>query len=405
MKTSPIIDLHKLAVATYSDVVVFRRYLHSHPELSFEESGTAAYLADRLHDFGIPFRSGIAGHGLTALIEGRNPDSACIALRADMDALPISETNDTGYRSLNKGKMHACGHDVHMAVLLGAASILTKIKDQFHGTVKLIFQPAEEKLPGGAKAMIAEGVLESPEVQAIVGLHVTPELDAGKIGFHSGPFMASGDEINIRINGKGGHAAMPHRITDTVLTASQLIVQLQQIVSRMAPPLIPTVLSFGRVIADGTHNIIPDEVSINGTLRTFDESWRDNAKKLINTFSLHTAEAMGAKAIVDIIDGYPVLINDPQLIQLLRNALSDSFTAHDLIDVPQRMTTEDFAWYSQQIPACFLRLGTAFANESQARRLHSSDFDIDESAMLNGTKVMAAAALILLGFFQQKKQL
>lgn len=398
-KTKDIIS--QCVIKGQAEVINIRRHLHAHPELSFEESQTAAFIAEKLTSYGIPFQSNVAGHGIVALIEGTQANKACIALRADMDALPINEQNNVPYRSLIAGKMHACGHDAHTAMLLGAAKILIDLKDLIKGTVKLIFQPAEEKLPGGAKAMIEAGVLKHPTVNAIVGLHVLPELPAGMLGFHAGPFMASGDEINIRIKGKGGHAAMPHLITDNLLVAAHLITQLQTITSRFAPPLIPTVLSFGRMIADGAHNIIPDEVLIQGTFRTFDEKWRSEAKQHIRRIAAQTAKAMGAEADVHIEDGYPVLLNDKELTNNLLHVFKDFFVGEELTELPQRLTTEDFAWYSHQIPACFMRLGTAFPDESEPRPLHTSTFDINENSLQTGTKALVVAALSLLTHFEK----
>ncbi len=402
MAASNFIDIHGLAKELQDDVISIRRHLHSHPELSYEESETAAFIASQLRQAGISHETNVGGYGVVGIIQGNNPGKVCIALRADMDALPIEEENQVAYRSKISGKMHACGHDAHMAVLLGTAKLLNSIRNQFEGTIKLLFQPAEENLPGGAKAMIEEGVLHNPKVDAIVGLHVTPELKAGLVGFHSGAFMASGDEINIKVKGQGGHAAMPHQLNDTVVIAAQIVLQLQQIVSRLAPPLVPTVLSFGRFIADGAHNIIPDEVLIQGTLRTFDEKWRKQAKEQITKIAQHTAASMGATAEVDIEEGYPVLINNPEVTGLLQQGFETFFKEEELSELPKRMTTEDFARYSQLIPACFLRLGTELPND--IRRLHTPTFDINENALLNGTKAMAAAALILLDHFTTNKK-
>lgn len=379
----------ELAARFYPETVAIRRHLHQNPELSFQESETAAYISNRLSQWGIPHKSGIAGHGIIGMISGRNPEIECIALRADMDALPITEHASHDYVSLKPGVMHACGHDAHTAMLLTAARILHELRNHFEGSVKLIFQPAEEKLPGGALEMIEAGVLKNPEVTSIYGQHVLPSLESGKVGFRSGPFMASSDEINIRIFGRGGHAAMPHLLTDTILAASQVIVALQQLSSRHAPPLVPTVLSFGSISGNGAHNVIPDEVLIKGTFRTFDEQWRAEAKNLIRNIATHTALAVGAQAEVDITDGYPVLVNDEQTTVAAMKAAREYMGEDQVVAIESRMTAEDFAWYTQQLPACFYRIGTANPSKGITANLHTPDFDIDESMLEQGSGLMA----------------
>lgn len=389
-------QVKQLASAFHTECIAIRRHLHQNPELSFEEKKTAAYISSKLTDYGIEHQQNVAGYGIVALIKGKSPAKRCIALRADIDALPIQEESDQPYRSLNNGVMHACGHDAHTAILLGAAYILSKITAQFVGCVKLIFQPAEEQLPGGAIGMIEAGVLSNPQVDAIVALHVLPTLSCGTLGFRSGPFMASGDEVNIVVSGKGGHAAMPDLITDTILTASQIVVNLQQLVSRMAAPTIPTVLSFGRIIGNGAHNIIPNEVLIQGTFRTFDENWRNRAKEHIQRIAIQTAAQANAIAKVNIVNGYPVLINNPQITTQVQAASEIYVGKHMLTELDQRMTTEDFAYYSQHIPACFFRLGTANENISKVSGLHTSTFDIDEDSLKTGSGLMAWIAVQLL---------
>jgi amidohydrolase len=382
-----------------------RRHFHRNPELSFAEERTAAAIADSLRSLGLKVETSVAGHGVVALIEGEAGAGPCVALRADMDALPIEEKTGKAYSSMNMGVMHACGHDAHMAMLLGAAQILHELRSGFGGTVKLIFQPAEEQLPGGAKAMIEAGVLQNPDVDAIIALHVSPDMPAGTLGFCSGAFMASGDEINIRLSGKGGHAAQPDKTDDVVLAAAQLLVNLQQIVSRKTPPALPAVLSFGKLIASGAHNILPDEALLQGTFRTFDEVFRAKAKEMIRQIASGTALAHGIEAEVIIADGYPVLHNDLSLTARLQHLANQIFGQEWVRTLPMRMTTEDFAYYSQKIPACFIRLGTG--NEAFGIRagLHSPLFDIDESAMQNGAAMLAASAIMLLneGFPQANK--
>lgn len=399
-KNIKIFTMHRkvqeLAASFFVETVAIRRHLHQHPELSFQEKETAAFISAKLKEYGISHQTGIAGHGIVALIEGKNPGKRCIALRADMDALPIREQSSQPYCSRNEGVMHACGHDAHSAILLSAGRILKELKNDFEGTIKLIFQPAEEKLPGGAKAMIDAGVLQNPEVNTIIGLHVLPSMESGSLGFRAGPFMASGDEVNITVKGKGGHAAMPDLITDTVLIASQIIVNLQQVVSRMAPPSTPTVLSFGRLIAEGSYNIIPAEVTIQGTFRTFDENWREKARNQIALIAQHTAIAAGATAEVFIEKGYPVLLNNDKITAQAQMAAIEFFGQEAVTDLPQRMTTEDFGWYSHEIPACFFRLGTANNAKGINNALHTSTFDIDENSLETGVASMAWIALKLL---------
>lgn len=393
-------DATAMAVGLASEhleaMIAHRRHLHRYPELSFEEEGTAGYIVQVLQNMGIGFEAGLAGHGVVALIEGEAGQGACIALRADMDALPVEEKTGKPYASMNPGLMHACGHDAHMAMLLGAAAILSQLKHRFAGTVKLIFQPAEERLPGGAKAMIEAGVLQNPAVESILALHVSPELPTGTLGFCAGPFMASGDEINIRVVGRGGHAAQPDKSDDVVLAAAQILVNLQQLVSRKTPPTLPAVLSFGRMTAGTTHNILPDEAILQGILRTFDERYRTNAKEHIAQIAQHTALAFGVRAEVEIIPGYPVLHNAPVLTNTLQQLAMTHFGSEMVTTLPMRMTTEDFAYYSQIVPACFVRLGTRNEAKGISAALHSAQFDIDESAMQTGAAMLSAAALKLL---------
>jgi len=385
--------IQQLAHDFHSETIANRRYIHQHPELSFQEVNTARFISQKLDEWQIQHQTGVGGHGIIGLIGKPIANKKCIALRADMDALPILETNRHDFVSKNQGVMHACGHDAHTSMLLTAARILKEIENQLEGQIKLIFQPAEEKLPGGALGIIKAGGLKNPDVQRIVGQHVFPGLEAGFVGFRSGAYMASADEITIRIKGKGGHAAMPNQINDTVLTAAQVIVNLQQVVSRFAPPIVPTVLSFGRLIADGIFNIIPDEVLIQGTLRTFDETWRASAKTHIRRITENTASAANMKAEVLIEDGYPFVMNEDRTTQLAKKAAIAYLGAEKVIDLEQRMTAEDFAWYSQQIPATFYRIGTANSARGISSNLHTSTFDLDEESLLTGSGLMAWIAV------------
>lgn len=378
------------------EVIRIRRHIHARPELAFNEYQTAAYIASKLDEYGIHYTKGVAKTGIVGLIEGKNPSKISVALRADMDALPIHEINDVAYISQNNGVMHACGHDAHIASLLGTAKILCQLKASFEGSIKLIFQPSEEKFPGGASVMIKEGVLENPAPSVIIGHHVLPTLNTGKIGMKCGKYMASTDEIYITIIGKGGHAATPELIIDPILIASHIIVALQQIVSRRATPGIPTVLSFGRFIADGRTNIIPDEVILEGTFRTFNEEWRAKAHQLITEMANTIAESMGAKCSIRIDKGYPFLVNDERLTTQIKQYAGEYLGTENVIDLEMRMTAEDFAYYSQIIPACFYRFGTQNIRTGDVTNLHTNNFDIDESSLETSMGTMAWIAMKIL---------
>lgn len=373
--------------------VANRRHLHAHPELSYQEFETSKYVIDQLKSIGLNPVSGIAGTGISALIKGKSPDQKTVALRADMDALPITETNEVSYRSQNSGVMHACGHDVHTSSLLATANILQQVRDQFEGTVKLIFQPGEEKLPGGASMMIKEGILQNPTPQSIIGQHVMPFIPVGKVGFRKGMYMASADEIYIAVKGKGGHAAMPEQFVDPVLMASHLIVALQQIVSRTANPRIPSVLSFGKIIAEGATNVIPDEVRIEGTFRTMDEPWRAAAHVKIKSIAQGIVSAMGGKCDIEIRKGYPFLTNEPELTQRAINAAKDYLGEENVQDLDLWLGAEDFAYYSQRVDACFYRLGTRNEAKGIVSGVHTPTFDIDEDALSIGPGLMAWLAI------------
>ena len=346
------------------EVIAIRRHLHQNPELSFEEFNTSKYVCSKLEEFGIEYTSGIVKTGIVALIKGNNPESKIIALRADLDALPINEENDVEYKSINKGVMHACGHDVHTSSLLGVAKILNEIKDQFNGTVKLIFQPGEERLPGGASLMIKEGVLKNPIPNSILAQHVYPQLESGKVGFKSGMYMASCDEIYVTIKGEGGHAALPHQNIDPILIASHIITALQQLVSRVMPPTIPTVLSFGRIIGDGSTNVIPDKVELEGTFRAMNEDWRAEAHVKMKKMAESIAESMGGECEFKIAKGYPFLVNDETTTNKAKQSAIEFLGEENVVDLDLRMTAEDFSYYSQIIPACFYRLGVKNEEEN-----------------------------------------
>lgn len=385
--------IQALAANIASEVISFRHYLHANPELSFQEFNTAKYVAATLRSFGIEPQEGVAGTGLIALIEGKNPTKKTIALRADMDALPIIEANDVPYKSKNEGVMHACGHDVHTASLLGTAKILNELKNEFEGTVKLIFQPGEELLPGGASLMIKDGALENPKPSGILGQHVMPLLPAGTVGFREGMYMASADEIYVTVTGKGGHAAMPESNIDPILIASHIIVAMQQIVSRSCHPKIPSVLSFGKIIANGATNVIPNEVKIEGTFRTMDENWRAEAHKKMVKLAEGIAESMGGKCHFDIHKGYPYLENNPALTSKMKNAAIEYIGEDKVVNLDIWMAAEDFAFYTHHADACFYRLGIRNEERGITSSVHTPTFDIDETALETGSGLMAWLAI------------
>ncbi|MEZ4825308.1 MAG: M20 family metallopeptidase [Bacteroidia bacterium] len=384
--------IQNLATEIFSDVISLRRHIHAHPELSFQEKNTASFVQQQLQSLGIEFVPDIAGHGVVGLIKGKNPSDRVVALRADMDALPIIEANDIPYKSRNEGVMHACGHDVHTSSLLGTARILSQLTDQFSGTVKLIFQPAEEKEPGGASLMIKAGVLQAPKVQSIIGQHVHPFLNTGKIGIRSGMYMASADEIYMRVIGKGGHAAHPAHFIDPVTMTAQILVALQQVVSR-SDPRIPTILSFGKVIAQGATNIIPDEVYVEGTLRTMNEAWRAQAKQKIADIVHSVAKGLGGRVELDIRHGYPFLVNDEVLTRRTRASITEYMGEENVEELDLWMAAEDFAWYTHEVPGCFYRLGTRNEAKGIYHGVHTPRFNIDEDAMKISTGLMAWLAI------------
>ena len=388
--------IQALSNKIFDQVVGYRQHLHSNPELSFKEFETSAFIKKLLTDWGIPF-SDMANTGVVGVIKGDLPSDKIIALRADMDALPILEANKKPYVSKNAGVMHACGHDVHSSSLLGSAYILNSLKAEFGGTIKLIFQPGEEVLPGGASIMIKEGVLENPKPQSIIGQHVMPLIETGKVGFRSGIYMASTDELYVTVHGKGGHGAQPHQNIDPVLIASHIIIALQQIVSRNADPRLPSVLSFGKVQANGATNIIPNEVKIEGTFRTLNEEWRKEAKRLMKKMAEGIAESMGGSCDFRIMDGYPYLINEEKLTANARGFAEDYLGKENVVDLDIWMAAEDFAYYSQVTDACFYRLGTGNKEKGTTYSVHTPNFDIDEDALRTSTGLMAYVALKQLG--------
>jgi len=389
-------EIKKAATALQRSVIANRRHLHAHPELSFHEFNTAAFVKQQLDTIGITWQP-MAQTGVVALIQGEKKSNRVIALRADLDALPITEENAIDYASQNPGVMHACGHDAHTASLLGAATILHSLRSKFGGTIKLIFQPGEEKLPGGASLMIKEGVLDHPAPHSIIGQHVSPLVAVGNVAIRKGKFMASMDEISMKVIGKGGHGAQPHLNIDPVMITAQILVALQQIVSRHAHPSMPTVLSFGKVIANGAFNVIPDEVYLAGTFRTMDERWRNDAHLKMKKMATSIAEGMGGQCEFNIIRGYPYLINEEKLTHQVSLFAEEYLGKEHVMETEIWMAAEDFAYYSQQTNACFYLLGIANPTKGITSNLHTPTFNLDEDSLVIGSGLMAYLAVKQLG--------
>ncbi len=378
------------------EVTQIRRHLHRNPERSFDEKKTSEYIRDLLNQWNVSYTYPFVEHGILVSIEGADKKGPVIALRSDMDGLPIQEETNLDFASINEGVMHACGHDIHMASLLGAIRILNEMKDHISGRVLCIFQPGEEKLPGGAKLMLEEGVFDKIRPDMIIAQHVLPEMEAGKVGFRAGAYMASSDEIYISVKGKGGHAALPENINDPVLMTSNILISLQQEINRRSPKGVPTVLSFGKVVANGAMNVIPDEVSVEGTFRTMNEAWREKAHKIIRQISEGIATSMGGSVELEIRPGYPALDNDPKLTQHSKELASELLGSEYVTDMDIRMTAEDFAWFSHQYPAMMYRLGVRSPETDEVLSLHSSRFIADERALKTGVSLLAWLAINLL---------
>lgn len=379
----------KSAVAEiYEELLDIRTHIHAHPELSFQEEETSSFIKARLDDWGISYTDNWATHGIVAEINGEQSGKT-IGLRADMDALPILEENKVSYCSKNKGVMHACGHDVHTTCLLGALKILQENRDLISGKIVGIFQPGEEKLPGGASILIKEGLLEKYTLDHIFCLHVHPPMLVGEVGVREGMYMASADEVYIDIIGKGGHAALPHNSVDTVLMASRVVNALQDVVARNGNPIIPSVLTFGKINSEGgATNVIPDRVSLCGTFRTMDEAWRMEAHEAIRRIAEHTCASMGGTCKVNVMKGYPYLHNDENTTSIAREALIDLHGRSHVKELPIRMTAEDFAYYSQEVPASLIRLGTNNENDEYKSPVHTTTFDIDPRAIKTGVETL-----------------
>ncbi len=387
-------QIQALANTYFDEVIGLRRHIHANPELSFHEVETGKFIAGKLKEWGIPHEHGVADNGVVGLIEGKKPGNKVVALRADIDALPIAEANEVPYKSKNEGVMHACGHDVHSSSLLGTAKILNELKDNFAGTIKLIFQPAEEMLPGGASIMIKEGVLENPSPTSIFGQHVHPPLQVGKVGFRPGMYMASTDELYMTVTGKGGHGAIPQNCIDPIVITSQIITALQQIISRRANPTLPSVMTFGYIASTGgSTNVIPNEVKLKGTFRTYEEGWRKEAHRLMKEMAEGMAKAMGGSCDFQVSNGYPALINNPTLTVNAKAYATEYLGPDNVVDLPMRMTGEDFAYYSQVMPACFYRLGTGNPAKGINSPIHTNTFNVDEQCLEVSTGLMAWMAL------------
>lgn len=384
--------IKSLSIDYSTEVVAWRRHLHANPELSYQEYNTVKYVEEQLKALGLNPIS-VATTGLVIDIAGRNPSKKTVALRADMDALPIVEANNVSYKSVNPGVMHACGHDVHTSSLLGTVKILNELKNEFEGTIRFLFQPGEEKNPGGASYMIRDGVLENPRPTSIIGQHVFPLLPVGKIGFREGMYMASCDELYLKVIGKGGHGAAPELAIDPIVIASNIIVSLQQIISRNASPKQPTVLTFGKIEGGSTTNVIPNEVNIAGTFRAMNEEWRAEGLKRIKKMAESLAEGMGGKCEVTISPGYPFLKNDPEVTRRIKQAACEYVGEQNVVDIDITLGAEDFAYYSQIVPASFYRLGTRNEAKGITSYVHTPTFDIDEEALKISSGLMAWMAI------------
>lgn len=389
-------QIRQLSKEIFPNLKEVREQLHTYPELSFLEYKTSAFIKLKLKQWGIDFIDGIVETGIVAIIHGKKDKKDIVAIRADMDALPIVEANVVDYKSKNPGVMHACGHDVHTTSLLGAIYILHHTQDQWSGTVRCIFQPGEESVPGGAQQMIKAGALGKPLPKAIIALHVEPNLNIGQFGFKKGLYMASADEVHIEVLGDGGHAANPHLHVDTVSLAAHLLVELQQISSRLAPPTIPTVLTFGKIDGPGATNVIPQKVTIAGTFRTFDETWRKQAHQKIKDIAAGLAMAYDAEINVDIRKGYPALKNDSQITKIVNNKAGEWYGKENVHKIKTRLSAEDFSFFANTIPACFYRLGVRNEEKGITYPVHHPQFDADEKAVMFGAESMAIFAIKLL---------
>ncbi|GAB6013213.1 M20 metallopeptidase family protein [Viscerimonas tarda] len=375
----------------HHETVAHYKHLHRHPELSFQEKNTAEYVESVLKSLHVEYRNKIGGYGILAWIKGQSPDERTIALRADMDALPIVEANSIDFKSENEGVMHACGHDTHVASLLSALKIIHNLKDSIKGTILFIFQPGEERHPGGAKLMLADGIFDTFKPDLIIGQHAYVDYPVGTVGFQDGVIMASADELHIKIKGQGGHGALPDKLNDTVLAASQLVVSMQQVVSRRSNPFKPMALSFGKFVADGATNVIPNEVVLAGSLRCMDEDERKKVKPIIREIAISTAKAYGCECEIEVYDGYPSTCNNEEVTRLMKAFAIEFMGESNVLGLPQRMTSEDFGFFSQQYPSTFYRFGVQ--GKQLGAGLHTPHFLIDEEALRTSAGLIAYLAL------------
>jgi len=380
MDKNIIQKIKELSEEYFDDIIKIRRDIHKNPELSFQEEETSLYIQNELSKLVIPFEANIAGTGVVGKLIGDKPSDKVIALRADIDALPIEEENSFDFKSQNKGVMHACGHDAHTASLLGTARILNSIKEHWGGTILLIFQPGEERYPGGASLMLKEGIFDKLKPEVVIGQHVLPELETGKVGFKPGIYMASADEIYITIKGRGGHGALPENFDDTILAASQVVVSMQQVVSRIVPPSIPTVLTFGKIVGNGANNIIPAKVEIAGTLRTLNEEWRAKIKDKIKEIAKLTAKAYNCQCDIDIKDGFPMVDNDEKSTEKAISFAKQYLGDQKVEKLETRMTAEDFGYFTQKYPSVYYRFGVK-QEKGETSNLHTSNFNLNENSL------------------------
>lgn len=386
-------EIKKRVAELFPYLVEVRRHLHQYPELSFKEFKTSEFIKAQLSKHQIPFKSQIAGTGIIATIEGKNSNSKCLLVRGDMDALPIVETNNVDYKSKNEGIMHACGHDAHTTCALGAAIVLNEFKEHINGTIKIMFQPGEEVLPGGAKLMIDEGILENPKVDKAIALHVFPNLEAGKVGFKSGMYMASTDELYITVNGKGGHAAMPSEYINPLLIASEILLSIQTEFMLKPANDIPTVIAFGKISGEGATNVIPNTVKLEGTFRTMDEQWRKKVHLRLEEIVKTISDKYKVTSDMKIAHGYPFLVNDEALTENCKNIAVELLGQSNVIELPLRMTAEDFSFITQAVPSCFFRLGTGNREQNITAGVHTSNFNIDENALKVGVELFCQLAI------------
>jgi len=401
VNTESIQKIKSLAHDLRDEIISIRHHLHAHPELSFQEAETAKYISQKLSSWGIEHQTGIGGNGIVGVIESqaasrKSQVGRVVALRADIDALPITEQNEVEYKSQNSGVMHACGHDVHSSSLFGAIKILNEMKNDFEGTIKFIFQPAEEKLPGGASMMIKEGVLENPKPDFIIAQHVFTPLTVGKAGFFEGKYMASSDELYFTVKGKGGHAAVPQDTINPIFIAAHLVNEIEKLSKELSQEKIPTILTIGKITGPGATNVIPDEVKLEGTLRTMDEEWRKNLHQKLKQLVADFNKSHGGVVDIEIKIGYPCLINDEAVTTQSKNFAKEFLGEENVVDLSVWMASEDFAFYSQKIPACFYRIGTGNPEKGITSGVHTSTFNIDEDALEIASGMMAGIAMNLL---------